>query len=214
MSSKIMKLKSILMKPCISLKSFLIIFLFLLWIPKTFALAGFAENSSTLHYNNLADISWGHPSDACQGHYPYGQYCFYLIEKNNLSSPFQSSLQEITVPNDPDFPFVLMKSTKDYWMVYDLKEQGVMLESDDFESAFKKWEELGLPKMKFANSTDLSNFFQETEESKATNRMKWSEFFLLLFGLVFYLHWKFWLGMSIVLLCYAFLSKRYHHFNV
>jgi len=195
-----MKLKSMLMKPYTFIKLIFVVFLLLIWNQKAFAMAGFSELDSTLHYNNFADISWGHPSDKCYGYSTYGQYCFYLIEKNTTTSPFHGAIQKISIPKHLNDPFILMESTEGGWIIYDLGLQGVIFESDDFELAVKKWKDFGLPQVTFANATNLSDYFEETEESKEKNKMHWSEVCLWLIGIIFYLHWKFWLGMSLIFL--------------
>lgn len=195
-----MRLKSIFMKLCTYTKLLFIIFFFFIWSPRAFALAGFAERDAILHYNNFADISWGYPSDACSGYSPYGQYCFYLIEKNTLSRPFNQALQKISISENSSSPFVLMKSTEGRWIIYDLELKGILFENDDFEPALEKWTNWGFQRVTFANATNLSDYFQETEKSKAKNRMDTGELFWLLVVIIFYLPWKFWLAVSFVLL--------------
>lgn len=188
------------MKFCIFIKLFFVILFSLILSSKVFALAGFSELDSILRYNNFADINWGHPSDACRGYSPYGQYCFYLIEKNSIANPFNGALQKISIPDSLNKTFILMESTEGRWIIYDLELKGILFESDNVGLALKKWKKLGLPQIEFANAINLSNYFQETEESKEKNKISWNDFFLLLFGIIFYLHWKFWLAISLVFL--------------
>lgn len=179
------------------IKLFFII-LFLAWSPKVFALAGFSELKSVLRYNNLADISWFHPGDGCS---PYGYNCFYLIEKNKTDHLLNTPLRKINIPKDKNSYFVFMESMKDQWIIYDLRSQKVVFESDNLELAFRKWNDLDLPSVEFADTANLSDYFQETEESKGKNKIDGSEIFFLLLGIIFYLHWKFWLVISIAFLC-------------
>lgn len=197
------------MKSSIFVKLLLTTLFFLTWNFKVFALAGFSEIDSVLHYNNLTDIMWGHPSDACS---PYGHYCFYLIEKNKIAHPFNTALQTINIPEDQNSNFVLIESMRNQWVIYDLGSKGIVFENDNFESALKKWEDLGFPQVTFANATNLSDYFVETEESKEKNKTHWSESLLWLILFIFYLHWKFWLVASLasLLILGIYIHERYY----
>lgn len=201
------------MKSSIFIKLLLATSFFLIWSVQVFALAGFSEINSILHYNNFADIMWAHPSDACS---PYGHYCFYLIEKNKIDHPFNGALQKMSIPAGQDSPFVFMESMRDQWIIYDLELKGILFESDDFESAYQKWKDWSFPQLEFVNATNLSDYFQETEESKEKNKTNWSEVLLWFIVFIFYFHWKFWFGASLVFLLIlgVHIHERYYSLRI
>lgn len=154
--------------------SFFIVFAVWTNCPKAYALAGLSESSSTFHYNDFADLSWGHPSDGCtEIETEYGsQYCFYLQPTKHGEELLQQwgGLQKISIPTSKEEPIVLIQSRwHDHWTVYNTETAEVYLETENFEEALQKWKSFGFEKPSFANARNLSRYFEETEESKVKN---------------------------------------------
>ena len=133
-------------------KRCLILFL-LLFSSLAHALAGFAERSSTFHYNDFSQIERGHPSDLCYG-LDNGQWCLVLRRDDyrhfkDIDSPFA----ELNVPVDTSTPYIIgRRSSDNHWLVYELEKEILLISDADYRLVLDVWQGLGMEEPIYVNA--------------------------------------------------------------
>ena len=145
--------------------------LLLLTVPQhVYGLAGLAEQSHDLYYTKDILIYFGNPSDTCSA-----QSCFYLYRADDRYGfdYFKNSgrLIAINAPTTDQPSYILGKSFADgQWIIYDIQRDEEIFHHDDFGEAVNEWKRLGFEEPKIVEMDHLLDQFEETRESKRSNR--------------------------------------------
>lgn len=131
------------------------------------ATAGFAERHSQLDYTDLASVHWIHPGDGCD----CGEYCFELVRRGDRFARFpglEGSLTRLSVPESRRQALVLAQCCSDsQWVVYDLRNEQVLVRTPDARAALAAWSSLGLAPPRIAEASHGAHGLRQTWASRA-----------------------------------------------
>ncbi len=146
-----------------------LLLLFLLSPTLAHALAGFAERSSTYHYNHYAKIERGHPSDLCMGE---NKWCLRLVQVSGDSfEKIDTTFNALNVPEDTSSPYLFGHRYDDsQWVIYDLKNAVPIHESQMKADAMQAWLALGQAAPLFIDARNTDQYLTETKESIQTRQ--------------------------------------------
>ncbi len=128
------------------------------------ALAGFAEQTSVFHYNDYRQVLRGHPSDLCHGE---TKWCLVLQKPGKgYRREENAHFEELSVPLDRRIPYVIGRRSGDnYWILYDLTQEKVLVADLNYDNAIYAWRALGFEEPRYANGRNTGEFLIETKES-------------------------------------------------
>jgi len=129
-----------------------------------FALAGIAESSSFFHFNDYAKIERGHPSDLCHGP---SKWCLGLLRDDYRSfEGVDFTFEEINTPSDQTTPYIIgRRSTDNHWLVYDLKQERLLINDADYDKVIEAWLSLGLTQPIYVDAHNTRELLTETRDS-------------------------------------------------
>lgn len=131
------------------------------------AMAGLAEQHSQLDYTDLAAIHWIHPGDGCT----CGSFCFELARRGDRFARFpglECSLTKLSVPESPRQTLLMGQCCSDsQWVVYDLRNEQVLLRTADPHAALAEWASLGLSVPRFADAAHGARGLRQAWSSRA-----------------------------------------------
>ena len=135
-----------------------------------FALAGIAERTSFFHYNDFAQIQRGHPSDICSG---ATNWCLALRREGHQDfKGIRSTFEKLNIPSDGRSPYLVgQRSSDNFWLVYDLKQEEVIVSDASHQKVIDVWRSLGLPQPSYVNARNTRELLLETEKSV---RFRWT----------------------------------------
>ncbi len=141
----------------------------------TYALAGFGEVFYEYVYSENVLVEFNVPTDTCLAYYHQDQSCIKLSREKptgeDLFEDFHGLDLLITVnkPESSSPRYILGRSySLNDWLIYDLKDEKVLLRSENFGDMEEKWGELGNSKPLMVSLDDFRNHFhEETERSKS-----------------------------------------------